>query len=95
MSGGDLDGDVYMCIWDKVLVDAVEDSKICPPAETDPIVEKEMPHTLGNDLLEHIGHYMKNDTLGELSNLHVAMCDQKDLGPKDPDCIKVAAMISV
>ena len=28
MSGGDLDGDVYMCIWDEALVEAVKDDQI-------------------------------------------------------------------
>ena len=28
-----------------------------------------------NGIFEHLAHYMKNDTLGELSNLHVAMSD--------------------
>ena len=93
MSGGDLDGDVYMCIWDASLVEAVKDSAVEEPAPTDPNVDVRGAHS--GDLLEHVGYYMKNDTLGELSNLHVAMCDQKPLGPKDADCIKVAAMISV
>ena len=44
---------------------------------------------------DHLTYYMKNDTLGELSNMHVAMCDKSPMGPKDPDAIEVAAMISV
>ena len=38
---------------------------------------------------------MKNDTLGKLSSIHVALCDQSPDGPKDRDAMKVAAMISV
>ena len=32
MSGGDLDGDVYMCIWDEALINAVDKSMIQEPA---------------------------------------------------------------
>ena len=35
MSAGDLDGDVYMCIWDEQLVNAVRDENICEPAPID------------------------------------------------------------
>ena len=38
---------------------------------------------------------MKNDTLGKLSSIHVALCDQKEGGPKHPEAKQVAAMISV
>ena len=94
MSGGDLDGDVYMCIWDKELVDAVKEENICEPAAVDSLVKTVQDANMKlATLYDHIGYYLKNDTLGELSNLHVAMCDK--LGPKHPDCIEVAAMISV
>ena len=32
MSAGDLDGDVYMVIWDEKLVEAMRDEEIQPPA---------------------------------------------------------------
>lgn len=35
MSGGDLDGDVYMCIWDEKLVNATKDEEIQKPARID------------------------------------------------------------
>ena len=35
MSAGDLDGDVYMCIWDEQLVSAVKLEAIQEPAPVD------------------------------------------------------------
>lgn len=32
MSGGDLDGDVYMAIWEKSIIDQLDDSKMAEPA---------------------------------------------------------------
>ena len=75
MSGGDLDGDVYMCIWDKVLVDAVQDDQICDPAPVESVQLQSQDAGGLVDFVDHVGHYLRNDTLGELSNLHVAMCD--------------------
>ena len=71
MSGGDLDGDVYMCIWDKALVEAVKEvhnPASTEKAETEPMAQKD-------HIVDYVAYYMQNDTLGELSNLHVAMCD--------------------
>ena len=43
MSAGDLDGDVYMVIWDKEIVEAVADEEICEPApvENNILLEEE------------------------------------------------------
>lgn len=94
MSGGDLDGDVYMCIWDEQIVNATRDEEIQEPARTDVKPATQINSDL-NGIFDHLAHYMRNDTLGELSNLHVAMSDQSRLGPRDPDCIALAALISV
>ena len=94
ISGGDLDGDVYMCIWDKDLVDAVKDENICDPAPVD-FLDKaaQDDETEHETIQEAVCEFMSRDTLGEFSNLHVAECDKK--GPKHPHCIELAGYISV
>lgn len=94
MSAGDLDGDVFMCIWDEQLVNAVLDENICEPAPVDQNLPTQENENL-DGFFDHLTYYMRNDTLGQLSNMHVAICDKSTLGPKDPNAIKVAAMVSV
>ena len=37
---------------------------------------------------------MESDLLGMLSNVHLQLADQRELGTFDPDCIKLASMAS-
>lgn len=91
-SGGDLDGDDFFVIWDKDFI----------PKEwnTEPM---EMPATPKNDLrrpvrmedvMAHFVTYMKNDTLGQISNAHLAWSDYLPDSVKDPICIELAALAS-
>lgn len=91
-SGGDLDGDDFFVIWDKDFI----------PTEwnTEPM---EMPATPKNDLrrpvrtedvMAHFVTYMKNDTLGQISNAHLAWSDYLPDSVKDPICIELAALAS-
>lgn len=73
MSGGDLDGDVYMVIWDEQLVAALQDDKIEEPAPVDSTVKTSEDELEG--ISENIAHFLKNDYLGKLSNMHTAWCD--------------------
>ena len=72
----------------------MRDEEICQPAPTENNIAISDTGNLGN-LFDHVTYYMKNDTLGELSNMHVAVSDQKALGPKDPLALEIAAMINV
>ena len=104
MSGGDLDGDVYMVIWDdpkelddsKKLVSKVKPEMIHPPAVYKKYIPSADSLPKQDEIVEHIGHYFKEDRLGTLSNLHLAMCVElgKD-GPKDPDMEKLSHLISI
>ena len=78
MSGGDLDGDVYMAIWEPEIVSQLKPESIQPPAVYDkyPDDYKEKPE---DDIADHMKRYFEKDNLGHLSNLHLALCDA--LGP--------------
>jgi RNA-dependent RNA polymerase len=81
MSGGDLDGDVYMIIWDKEIVQCVKkahlDEQFPEPA---PMDNKELEAECTEDLCQEtyeIGKtvcgYFERDTLGKMSNLHLKL----------------------
>ena len=94
MSGGDLDGDCFMVIWDDLIVGSITPDMIKAPAvykkyEDDSTIES-------TKIEDHIKRYFEKDNLGHLANVHLALCDQ--LGPKgpyDPDCIELSRLISV
>ena len=75
MSGGDLDGDVYLAMWDKGIIEHLTPDLIQPPAVYDKFNEDGV---LKSDKIEdHIKRYFEKDNLGTLSNLHLALCDQE------------------
>ena len=94
MSGGDLDGDCFMVIWDEDILSKMHPDMIKPPAvykkyEDDSKLES-------NRIEDHIKRYFEKDNLGHLSNVHLALCDQLGAtGPYDPDCVELSRLISV
>ena len=74
MSGGDLDGDVYMAIWDKEIIRYLQPEQIKKPADYQKF---EADQDVQSDKIEdYIKSYFQKDNLGHLSNLHLALCDQ-------------------
>lgn len=68
MSGGDLDGDVYMAMWDKRVIEHLTPDMIQPPAVYQKYRESDI---LKSEKIEdHIKRYFEKDNLGHLSNLH-------------------------
>ena len=87
MSGGDLDGDVYMIIWDEKLVSYVKqefkDKPFPQPAGND---EKKLEEECTEDLAyttydvgKTICGYFERDTLGKMSNLHLRLAIEHGL----------------
>jgi RNA-dependent RNA polymerase len=72
-SGGDLDGDDYMVLWD---VDLVPEQINVPPMDFTPEkpIEKEEPITV-MDTSDFFVTYMMNDTLGQIAHAHLAHAD--------------------
>lgn len=78
MSGGDLDGDVYLCIWDEEIVGNI--SGIADPAEEIEIRFKPSESLVRSEqIIDLMRSIYKNDRLGHLSHLHLALCDK--IGP--------------
>ena len=76
LSTGDLDGDVYMVIWDQTLVNGLKDENILEPASSEINPNIKLQNTNSNDFFGNIAFYLRNDYLGQLSSIHVAICDQ-------------------
>ena len=73
MSGGDLDGDCYMVMWDEELISSLKPDMIKAPA----VYKKyEDDSKIDSDKIEdHIKRYFEKDNLGHLANVHLALCD--------------------
>ena len=84
-SGGDLDGDDFLVIWDQDLLprewnhDAMDYSR--PPME-------QPNENIGiDDLTTFFVTYMKNDTLPSIAQAHTANADYLEEGVKDAKCM--------
>jgi RNA-dependent RNA polymerase len=84
-SGGDLDGDDYLVIWDPTLIPKEWNH---PPMDFTPI----RPATLRRDvevkdITAFFVQYMKNDHLPTIAHAHLCWADLLDKGIKDEKCM--------
>lgn len=91
LSGGDLDGDLYNVIWDKV----------CQPTRTFTPADypRQTPEDLGrpverDDMTDFFIKFMETDQLGRIATTHQILADQKEAGTLDPSCITLAELHS-
>ena len=83
-SGGDLDGDDYLVMWDK---DLLPDEWNLEPMDYTPPKPLELDRDVTtNDITSFFVTYMKNDTLRTIANNHQALADFMDEGVKDQKC---------
>lgn len=83
-SGGDLDGDDYIVLWDKDFC-----PKMVNEAPMDFTAEKPVdsikPITV-KDITDFFVTHMKNDSLGQIATAHLAQADASEKGVKDDKC---------
>ncbi|KAF2109232.1 RNA dependent RNA polymerase-domain-containing protein [Lophiotrema nucula] len=91
-SGGDLDGDDYVVLWDQDLIpdfinEVPMDFSAPKPEELDRPVNV-------TDIADFFVTYMKNDSLARIALAHLAQSDAKDDGVRSEECLKLAALHS-
>jgi RNA-dependent RNA polymerase len=92
-SGGDLDGDDYLVMWD---LDLLPDEWNYAPMDytAPPPVISDGPVTVDAMTSFFVTH-MKNDNLGRIATAHRYWADMEDDGVKDDKCIQLAALHSM
>ncbi|KAL8939332.1 MAG: hypothetical protein Q9216_003425 [Gyalolechia sp. 2 TL-2023] len=91
-SGGDLDGDDYLVIWDKELLPTEWNH---PPMDFTPAQKIRLGRPITtDDLTSFFVTYMKNDNLSTIAVAHLALADFMDEGVKSAKCLKLAELHS-
>lgn len=84
-SGGDLDGDDYLVMWDKDLLPP-EDHWNYEPMDYTPPTPIKLPEVTVNDITSFFVTYIKNDSLPQIAHAHLATADFMDDGVKNERC---------
>ncbi|KAI9841651.1 MAG: hypothetical protein M1838_003487 [Thelocarpon superellum] len=89
-SGGDLDGDDYIVMWDEDLIPREWNHAAMDytPAQPDPLDRG----VTTRDIINFFVNYMKNDQLGKIATSHLAHADR--FGVKHPKCRRLAELHS-
>ena len=83
-SGGDLDGDDFLAIWDDDLLPKEWNTE--PMDYSRPLIPKHGDQIAVDDLTTFFVTYMKNDTLASIAQAHLANADYLEQGVKDTKC---------
>lgn len=91
-SGGDLDGDDYLVIWDQDLIPTIWHTKpLNCVSHKAPDLDRDV--TI-NDITSFYVTYMKNDSLPRIAHAHMAHADYLVNGVYEPKCIRLAQLHS-
>ena len=83
-SGGDLDGDDFLVIWDRDLLPHQWNAE--PMDYSRPKIDVHGREIGIDDLTSFFVTYMKNDTVSRIAVAHLANADDLEEGVKDPKC---------
>ena len=92
-SGGDLDGDDYVVIWDKELIPTtwnVEPFHYNPPTPVTATGEITTDH-----IINFFVDYLQNDYLGRIATAHVGAADGELEGIASPECLELCQLHSL
>ena len=84
-SGGDLDGDDYLVMWDQDILPP-EDQWNHEPMDYTAPVPIEVPEVTTNDITSFFVTYIKNDSLPQIAHAHLATADFMDDGVMNEKC---------
>ncbi|MCJ1309503.1 hypothetical protein MMC25_003163 [Agyrium rufum] len=90
-SGGDLDGDDYLVMWDPKLLPKDWFYKPMDHTAQKPVGVKEVTTV---HITDFFVHYMKNDTLASIALAHLATADDSPQGVKNLKCLQLADLHS-
>ncbi|EEC05952.1 RNA-directed RNA polymerase, putative, partial [Ixodes scapularis] len=93
MAGSDLDGDEYIVIWEPSLLFPGYNKQPMNFSDRNP--EPERGEITINDMIQFLCNYIKNDSIGILSNAHLAWADQEEEGIYSRRCLAIAEKISI
>jgi RNA-dependent RNA polymerase len=92
-SGGDLDGDDYLVMWDQDFLPTTINED--PMDFTPPVpVEQDRPITVA-DIADFFVTYIKNDSLGKIAHAHLAQADYNADGVRNDSCLELAQLHSL
>ncbi|KAF2741259.1 RdRP-domain-containing protein [Polyplosphaeria fusca] len=93
-SGGDLDGDDYLVMWDQDFIPGSINE--VPMDFTPPDPSQEQADTITtDDIAEFFVAYMKNDSLARIALAHLAQADYNAEGVMDDKCLELARLHSL
>ncbi|KAK2834856.1 hypothetical protein FQN49_006848, partial [Arthroderma sp. PD_2] len=93
-SGGDLDGDDYIVIWDPDLIPTPKDWFREPMDYSASNAQSLTRDVTVNDITSFFVTYMKNDRLPQIAHAHLAFADYSEEGVDDDRCIQLAQLHS-
>lgn len=94
LSGGDLDGDIYFCIFDE-RVAFPPNGPFAPMNYESPQPKQIQGAVLTDHIADFFVDYMKNDKLGQIASQHLLHSDREPDGVFSKRCLKLAEMHSV
>lgn len=91
-SGGDLDGDDYIVIWDQRLIPETWNAEPFHYYPPNPV--KAEGEITTRHIIDFFIHYLMNDTLGRIAHAHLGQADFLDLGVYSCECQELTQLHS-